>query len=86
MVQKHYQNYLKLIDDKLSINNNPQLVEDVVNSLNSLKQKYNLINYDKENFVNLFNAFFESKIRISATEGSLELLQSNIRYLECNRR
>ena len=78
MVQKHYQNYLKLIDDKLSINNNPQLVEDVVNSLNSLKQKYNLINYDKENFVNLFNAFFESKIRISATEGSLELLQSNI--------
>lgn len=78
MVQKHYQNYLKLIDDKLSINNNPQLVEDVVNSLNSLKQKYNLINYDKENFVNLYNAFFESKIRISATEGSLELLQSNI--------
>ena len=78
MVQKHYQNYLKLIDDKLSINNNPQLVEDVVNSLNSLKQKYNLINYDKENFVNLYYAFFESKIRISATEGSLELLQSNI--------
>ena len=78
MVQKHYQNYLKLIDDKLSINNNPQLAEDVIASLNNLKHKYNVISYDKENFANLNNAFFESKIKIPATQGSLELLQSNI--------
>ena len=57
MVQKHYQNYLKLIDDKLSINNNPQLVEDVVNSLNSLKQKYNLIK--KSNYRYFFYYWFQ---------------------------